>query len=75
MVRFPLPFQRVAGYGNIRGHLGGVPSPCGTGREGNTYARCEDGENLGRGEREGLRGPLAAGDGRALREEHREGRQ
>ena len=24
MVRFPLPFQRVAGYGNIRGHLGGA---------------------------------------------------
>ena len=24
MVRFPLPFQRVAGYGNIRGHFGGA---------------------------------------------------
>lgn len=57
LVRFPLPFQRVAGYGNIRGHLGGAPSPCGTGREGNTYARCEDGENLGEGERGGHRGP------------------
>lgn len=34
-----------------------------------TARRCEDGENLGEGERGGHRGPQAGGDGRAYTQE------
>ena len=72
MVRFPLPFGQRQLDMETSGAPDGATSPCGTGREGNTYARCEDGgKNLGEGERGGRRGPQAAGDGRALREERR----